>query len=118
VVQAVEDGLDRILVNLVGNAVKYTPAGGQVTVGLCQTGDEAFVTVTDTGIGIPPEAQAHLFEEFYRAPNAREAKIIGTGLGLAIVKRLVELYHGTIAVESQIGVGSTFTVVFPVYALP
>jgi signal transduction histidine kinase len=115
VVKGTEEGLDRILVNLVGNSVKYTPAGGQVTVGLCQTGEEVFVTVADTGIGIPPEALAHLFEEFYRAPNARSANITGTGLGLAIVKELVEQYHGMIAVESTVGQGTTFTVIFPTY---
>lgn len=115
IVLATEDGLDRIMVNLVGNAVKYTPAGGQVTVGLCQTADEVLVTVADTGIGIPPEALPNLFQEFYRAPNARAANITGTGLGLAIVKRLVELYHGRITVESELGRGTTFTVVFPAY---
>jgi signal transduction histidine kinase len=115
VVVATEDGLDRILVNLVGNAVKYTPGGGQVTVGLCQTGDEVFVTVADTGIGIPAEALPHLFDEFYRAPNARAANIVGTGLGLAIAKQLVELYHGTINVESVVGAGTTFTVILPAY---
>lgn len=115
VVLATEEGLDRILVNLVGNAVKYTPAGGQVTVGLCQTGDEVCVTVADTGIGIPLEALPNLFTEFYRAPNARAANIVGTGLGLAIVKQLVELYHGTISVESVVGAGATFTVIFPAH---
>ncbi len=115
VVMATEDGLDRILANLVGNAVKYTPPGGRVTVGLCQTGDEAIVTVADTGIGIPAEALPRLFEEFYRAPNARAANITGTGLGLAIVKRLVDLYRGTISVESTVGVGTTFTVTFPLH---
>jgi len=117
VVQATEDGLDRILVNLVGNAVKYTPPGGRTSVGLCQTGDEVFVTVADTGIGIPAEALPHLFEEFYRAPNARSANITGTGLGLAIVKELVERYGGTISVESTVGQGTTFTVIFPAYHL-
>jgi len=115
VVLATEDGLDRIMTNLVSNAVKYTPAGGQVTVGLCQTDDEASVTVADTGIGIPPEALPNLFQEFYRAPNVRAANIVGTGLGLAIVKRLVELYRGTISVESEVGRGTTFTVTFPLY---
>jgi len=117
VVKAAEEGLDRILVNLVGNAVKYTPPGGRALVGLCQTGDEVFVTVADTGIGIPAEALPHLFEEFYRAPNARSANITGTGLGLAIVKELVEQYHGTISVESTVGQGTTFTVIFPAYHL-
>ena len=117
VVKATEEGLDRILVNLVGNAAKYTPPGGRAIVGLCQTGDEVFVTVADTGIGIPPEALPHLFEEFYRAPNARSANITGTGLGLAIVKELVERYRGTISVESAVGQGTTFTVIFPAYHL-
>jgi signal transduction histidine kinase len=115
VIRATEDGLDRILVNLVGNAVKYTPSGGQVLVGLCLTDDEVFVTVADTGIGIPPEALPHLFDEFYRAPNARAANITGTGLGLAIVKQLVERYQGRVTVESAAGVGTTFTVIFPAY---
>ncbi len=115
-VWATEEGLDRILVNLVGNAVKYTPPGGQVTVGICGSDDEISATVSDTGIGIPPEALPHLFEEFFRAPNARAANIVGTGLGLAIAKRLVERYHGRIEVESAVGKGTTFTVVFPAYA--
>jgi len=84
-----------------------------VTVGLCQTGEEVFVTVADTGIGIPPEALPHLFEEFYRAPNARGANITGTGLGLAIVKELAERYRGMISLESTVGQGTTFTVIFP-----
>ena len=116
VVWATEEGLDRILVNLIGNAVKYTLPGGQVTVGLCQTGAEVFVTVADTGIGIPTEVLPHLFEEFYRASNAREARIPGTGLGLAIIKQLVERYGGKIDVESTVGVGATFTVIFPAYS--
>jgi signal transduction histidine kinase len=115
VVLATEAGLDRIWANLVGNAVKYTPAGGQVAVNLCQSGDEISVAVTDTGIGIPPDALPHLFEEFYRAPNARAAKIPGTGLGLAIVKELVDRYSGRIYVESKMGEGTTFTVALPMY---
>jgi two-component system phosphate regulon sensor histidine kinase PhoR len=113
VVRATEEGLDRIFVNLVGNAIKYTPAGGEVTVLPCGSGGEISVAVTDTGIGIPPEALPHLFEEFYRAPNARAAKITGTGLGLAIVKELVDRYGGRIEVESRLGEGSTFTVTLP-----
>lgn len=115
VVKATEEGLDRILVNLVGNAIKYTPSGGRVIVGLCQTGDEVFVTVSDSGIGIPAEALPHLFDEFYRAPNARAANITGTGLGLAIVKELVERFRGTIDVESVVGEGTTFTVILPAF---
>lgn len=112
-VWATEEGLDRIFVNLVENGIKYTPPGGRVTVSLGRDGDWVWVRVADTGIGIPPEAMPHLFEEFYRAPNARAVNAVGTGLGLAIVKELVERYRGRIEVESQVGKGTTFTVTFP-----
>ncbi len=114
-VWASEEGLDRIFVNLVGNAVKYTPAGGRVTVTLSQVGDDIQVSIADTGIGIPSDALPHLFEEFYRAPNAKTPQTTGTGLGLAIVKELVTRYAGRIAVESREGQGSTFTLSFPHY---
>lgn len=114
-VWATEEGLDHIFTNLVDNAVKYTPEGGTVTVAASRAGDQAQVIVADTGIGIPPEALPHLFEEFYRAPNARAMKAVGTGLGLAIVKGLVERYRGQIAVESTVGQGTTFTVTLPLH---
>jgi two-component system phosphate regulon sensor histidine kinase PhoR len=114
-VWATEDALDHIFTNLVDNAVKYTPRDGRVTVALSQVGDQAQVIISDTGIGIPPESLPHLFEEFYRAPNARAFKAIGTGLGLAIVKGLVDRYRGKIAVESTVGQGTAFTVTFPLY---
>ena len=113
VVRGTEEGLDRIFVNLVGNAVKYTPAGGSVTVSLNRMGEEIQVRVTDTGIGIPEESLPHLFEEFYRAPNAKALDEVGTGLGLTIVKDLVERYGGRIEVESRVGRGTAFTVTLP-----
>jgi two-component system phosphate regulon sensor histidine kinase PhoR len=119
VVRGTEEGLDRIFVNVVGNAVKYTPPGGAVTVAVQQVHGQpegrkqAQVEVSDTGIGIPEEALPHLFEEFYRAPNAKKGTEVGTGLGLAIVKDLVERYGGHIQVKSTVGVGTTFTVTFP-----
>ena len=119
VVWGSEEGLDRIFVNLVGNAVKYTPPGGSITVSLQQVraadspGEEIQVQVADTGIGIPEKALPHLFEEFYRAPNAKALDEVGTGLGLTIVKDLVDQYHGRIKVESSLGQGTTFTVTFP-----
>jgi signal transduction histidine kinase len=116
-VWATEEGLDRIFVNLIGNAVKYTPAGGRVTVSLSREGETARVEVADTGIGVPEESLPHLFEEFYRAPNARQFDI-GTGLGLAIVKELVDRYGGRIEVESRVGEGTTFTVAFPLWRPP
>lgn len=115
IVLATEDGLDRIFVNLIGNAIKYTPAGGQVTVSFSRGNNCVTVAVSDTGIGIPAEAMTHLFQEFYRAPNVRAANITGTGLGLVIVKELVQRFQGEIAVESELGKGSTFTVTFPLY---
>ncbi len=112
-----DEGLDRIFVNLVGNAIKYTPSGGNVTVAMRMLDDIVEVQVIDDGIGIPEEALPHLFEEFYRAPNAKASDEVGTGLGLAIVQDLVEQYHGCIEVESAVGQGSTFTVTFPLFAL-
>ena len=117
VVRGTEDGLDRVFVNLVGNAVKYTPSGGSVTVALHPEGDQVRVTVADTGIGIPEEALPHLFQEFYRAPNAKASDEVGTGLGLAIVGDLVERYGGRVAVQSRVGQGTTFDVSFPLVDL-
>ena len=104
--------LDRILTNLVGNAVKYTP-GGSVTVRLSEEAGFGQLQVTDTGIGIAADALPHVFEEFYRAKNAKAVEEAGTGLGLAIVKDLVERYGGRIEVRSTEGQGTTFTVLLP-----
>jgi signal transduction histidine kinase len=111
------DGMDRILDNLISNAIKYTPTGGQVTIRLSGIADGAQITVEDTGIGIPEDAMKHLFEEFYRAPNARVLEQQGTGLGLVIVKDLVSRFSGRIAVHSTPNVGSRFTVVLPLVGL-
>jgi signal transduction histidine kinase len=113
VIWGTEDGLDRIFVNLVSNAVKYTPTGGTVTVTVRRVAEQAQVEVADTGIGIPEEALSHLFEEFYRAPNAKALDEVGTGLGLTIVKELVDRYGGRIEVQSKVGQGTRFTVTFP-----
>jgi signal transduction histidine kinase len=107
------DDVERVLGNLVGNAVKYTPERGTVRVALDTPPHEVRLVVEDTGIGIPDEARAHLFEEFYRAPNARVSGIEGTGLGLSLVRRIVEYYRGRIEVESAAGQGTRFTVRLP-----
>lgn len=112
-VRATEEGLDRLFVNLVSNGVKYTLPGGEVTVTAERAGEQAQVTVSDTGVGIPPEALPHLFQEFYRAPNVKALGETGTGLGLAIVRDLVERYGGRVEVQSLLGKGTTFTVVLP-----
>jgi signal transduction histidine kinase len=109
-----EGGLDRVFTNLISNAVKYTPSGGSVTVTVCQIDGQAQVEVADTGIGIPGEAIPYLFQEFYRAPNVKKTDHVGTGLGLAIVKDLVQRYGGWIEVRSEVGMGSVFTVTFPI----
>lgn len=113
IVWGTDGGLDRVFTNLISNAVKYTPSGGSVTVIVRQVDGQAQVEVADTGIGIPEKALAQLFEEFYRAPNAKASGEVGTGLGLAIVEDLVERYGGRIEVESEVGQGSLFTVTFP-----
>ncbi len=107
--------IDRILNNLVANAIRYTPHG-QVCLHLAREAGMARVTVSDTGIGIPADAMPHLFEEFFRAPNAKAIEEHGTGLGLAIVKGLVETYQGTISVDSRTGDGATFVVRLPIAA--
>ena len=104
--------IDRIVNNLVGNAIRYTPRG-EVGVHLATEGDVARITVRDTGIGIPQDALPRLFEEFFRAPNAKAVEERGTGLGLAIARALVERHHGTIDVQSREGHGTTFTVRLP-----
>jgi signal transduction histidine kinase len=106
-------GLKRVFLNLIGNAVKYTPEGGHVHVRIKRHNKEAVVEVVDTGVGIPERDLPHLFEEFFRARNVKEAGIVGTGLGLSIVKDLVVRYGGHITVQSVVGEGSTFTVTLP-----
>ncbi|MBM3188126.1 MAG: hypothetical protein FJZ90_05320, partial [Chloroflexi bacterium] len=112
-VTATEEEVEQVFSNLIGNAIKYTKPGGRVTLTL--TEDECGVVgiVEDTGIGIAQEDLDKVFQEFYRAKTARDMDAYGTGLGLAIVKRIVELHGGQIRVDSEIGKGSRFTVVFP-----
>jgi hypothetical protein len=104
--------LERVVENLVSNALKYSPAGGNVTITLAGEGDgAAMLSVSDRGVGIPAADQPHVFERFQRAGNV--GGIRGTGLGLASVKQIVEQHGGTISVESEEGQGSTFTVRLP-----
>ncbi len=117
-VRSNEDGLIRIFDNLVGNAIKYTPAPGHVTVRVAHDADNVIVTVADTGIGIPEDVLEHLGQEFFRAPNAKEAGISGTGLGLAIVRQLVDYFGGAFHVESKLNEGSTFTITLPLTTGP
>ncbi|MCX5674139.1 MAG: ATP-binding protein [Planctomycetota bacterium] len=100
--------------NLVGNALKYTPAGGQVRVAVKVDQDQLVVDVSDTGIGMTEEDRQHLFEKFYRAKDPRVAKVTGSGLGLAIAREVIRLHGGDIVVESELNRGSTFTLTLPV----
>ncbi len=108
-----QDRLKQLLLNLIDNALRYTPAGGAVTLDLVHGAQEAIIRVRDTGPGIPAEHLPHIFERFYRIDSARARQTGGTGLGLAISREIVEAHGGRIEVESTIGAGSTFTVVLP-----
>ncbi|MEO8607988.1 MAG: ATP-binding protein [Chloroflexota bacterium] len=107
------DELSRVLVNLIENAVTYTPSGGSVQVRTLTGSDKLVVEVTDTGIGINPADMTNIFNRFYRAESARAAHNGGTGLGLAIVKKIVEMHNGSVEVISTVGEGSTFRIHLP-----
>ena len=102
--------------NLLGNAIKFSRAGGSVTVLARQVDDAVILQVTDHGIGIPEDEMSHLFEKFYRGTAARDAGIRGTGLGLVLVKQAVDAHGGAIAVESEPGQGARFTITLPLGA--
>ena len=106
--------LYQVVSNLVSNAIKYTQPGGEVAVNLKIKDDQVRLDVRDTGPGISPEAQARIFERFYRAPSVA-ADDRGTGLGLAIVKSIVEQHGGRVWVTSAIGQGSTFSLALPAW---
>ncbi len=104
----------QIMLNLLSNAVKFTPDGGRVAVSARNGADKVEIAVKDTGIGIAPEDQAAVFEEFKQVGRDRLRKAEGTGLGLALTKRFVELHGGMIRLQSAPGAGSTFTVSLPI----
>lgn len=125
-VEADEDRLRQIVVNVLSNAINYTPEGGRVRIQVepVASGDGQIaeeddydairIRISDNGIGIPKKDLPRIFERFYRVDKARSRSSGGTGLGLSIVKHLVELHRGSIAVESTVGVGTTFTIELPV----
>ena len=106
--------LRRVLDNLIGNAVKFTPTGGTITVQLEQQGNTMILQVTDTGIGIPADQQQRIFERFYQVDGSMRRRYGGMGLGLSLVKEVIEALGGTIDVESELGHGSTFTIALPI----
>ena len=120
---SIEPGIDMIkgdeiyieetIANLLANSVKYTPLDGKIEVCIKDQVDSVLIQVRDTGIGIPRDEVQNLFNEFYRATNARRIERDGTGLGLAIARQVVERHNGKIWVESEEGKGSTFSIVLP-----
>jgi signal transduction histidine kinase len=105
--------LGQVIDNLLSNAIKFTPEDGSVRLRLSRDADTAVLEVTDTGIGIPEDEQAKLFERLYRASSATDRHIPGLGLGLTITKAIVEAHDGQISVESRVGEGTTFRVELP-----
>ena len=102
----------QVLLNLLSNALKFTPEGGRIDVSARLQNGVAEVSVTDTGVGIAPEDQEAVFEEFRQVGTA-DKKVEGTGLGLALSRKFIELHGGRIWVESEVGKGSTFTFTLP-----
>jgi signal transduction histidine kinase/DNA-binding response OmpR family regulator len=105
--------LRQVVVNLMSNAVKYTPPGGTITVRIAPDGDTVAWSITDTGIGVPVAARARLFEKFYRADNVHTLETEGTGLGLYLVRLILDQFQGQVRYDSTEGGGSTFTVTLP-----
>ena len=112
-VRADERKIKQVLLNLLSNAIKFTPEGGRIEVRAKQVAGSGEIAVSDTGVGIAPEDQEAIFEEFRQVGTA-DKKVEGTGLGLALSRKFVELHGGRIWVESQVGVGSTFTFSMPI----
>lgn len=110
-----EDDLYQIVYNLMENGIKYNLPGGLLNVSVTRDADNAYLTVSDTGMGIPEDAIPHLFERFFRVDKARSRQSGGSGLGLAIVWAIVQRYRGDIQVTSTLGKGTTFTVTFPAF---
>jgi len=109
------DRLKQLLINLIDNAIKYTPPGGIVTLSLSKVNGWASIHIADTGVGIPPEDVPYIFDRFYRVDKARNRGQGGSGLGLSIAKWIAKVHGGDIEVVSQVGQGTTFTVILPLF---
>lgn len=114
-ISADQNQLERVLINLVSNAIKFTPDGGMISVKTQKLNDMIQIGVTDTGIGISDQDVKRLFDEFYRVDNQINQNLKGTGLGLSLAKKIVEAHHGKIKVTSQLNMGTTFSFTVPVY---
>lgn len=109
-----QEKLEQVFTNLINNAIKYSPEGGNIKVEVSQTANELKVAIIDNGLGIPVDAINKLFTKFYRVDNSDRRKIGGTGLGLVIVEEIVKAHDGRVTVQSGLGKGSRFTAIFPV----
>ena len=108
-VSADKYGIERVVLNILSNAIKYTPENGKIKIYVGFVYNDAYIKIIDNGMGIPEEDLTRIFERFYIVDKSRTSK--STGLGLAIVKHIVKLFNGEIFVESEVGKGSKFTVV-------
>ncbi len=111
------DRIVQVLLNLLGNAIKFTPKGGKVFLDIKQRNEEFVISVSDTGVGIPKKDLPKIFERFYRVEQQRE-EVQGTGLGLSIVHKIVMRHGGRIEVQSEVGQGATFTIFLPLDPKP
>lgn len=115
-IQLDRDKFDKILLNLVINAIKFTPSGGSITVKVEAAEDRLRLVVADTGVGIPPEVLPHIFERFWQVDSSSTRKFRGAGIGLALVRSLTEAMDGTVTVDSELGHGTVFTIELPAAA--
>jgi signal transduction histidine kinase len=113
IINADPDRLIQVISNLINNAVKYSPDGGEVTISTTADNGDVHVAVRDHGVGIPPEFIDRLFGRYERFESNRTSQVVGTGLGLAISRQIIELHGGKIWVESTVGEGSTFQFTVP-----
>ena len=102
----------QVIANLLDNAIKYTPPGGQVTITAAQNQHQVVLTVTDTGVGIPPEDLPHIWDRLYRGDKSRSQR--GLGLGLSLVKAIVQAHQDVVEVPNQLGKGTQFSLTLPV----
>ncbi|MEK7339515.1 MAG: ATP-binding protein, partial [Verrucomicrobiota bacterium] len=112
-VAADPDILELAIINLLDNAAKYSPPPAEILVQIAQLSEEVSITIQDKGIGIPVADLEHIFERFYTVDKAHSRRLGGAGLGLSIVKTIIENHHGVISVKSEMGVGTTFTILLP-----
>jgi len=113
IIRGSREYIQETITNLLANSVKYTPRNGKIDIDVSDKGNAIFIQIRDTGIGIPKDELPRIFDEFYRASNAKEVEKDGTGLGLSIAKQVVQMHNGKICVESEEGKGSIFSIELP-----